>query len=104
MRDKDFIFPFDNTTGRQVITLGTRQHNEDGGGFVEVGGGRHLARTGRQRRVQCYQCGSLFNRNTPRCDEFNPLDRSQLTYCNEGEACLLYTWRKSATEIGKVIR
>ena len=98
MRDKDFFFPFDNTT-RSIVTLGTRRNN----GIVALGGAAGpLPRSGRQRRVQCYQCGSLFNRDGPRCDKFNPADQSQITYCSEGEACLLYTWRKSKTEIGEI--
>ena len=76
MRAVDFIFPFDNSS--RVAR----------------------ARTGKQRRLQCYTCGSLFNRDSPACDAFDPNNPGQITTCNEGEACMLYTWRKSRTEIG----
>ena len=76
MRSQDFIFPFDNSS--RVLR----------------------ARGGRERRLQCYTCGSLFNRESPACAAFDPADPAQLTTCNEGEACMLYTWRKSRTEIG----
>ena len=75
MRSQDFIFPFDNSS--------------------------RVARVGKQRRLQCYTCGSLFNRDSPACAAFNPADPAQITTCNEGEACMLYTWRKSRTEIGE---
>ena len=79
MRAQDFIFPFDNSS--------------------RVGG--QEPRTGKQRRLQCYTCGSLFNRASPACDRFDPNAPGQLTTCNQGEACMLYTWRKSRTEIGR---
>ena len=32
--------------------------------------------------------------------QFNPDDNSQVSSCAPGQACLLYTWKKSSTEIG----
>ena len=32
--------------------------------------------------------------------QFNPNDNSQVGTCGPGEACMLYTWKKSSTEIG----
>ena len=57
-------------------------------------------REGRQKRLKCFSCGSLFNRDSPPCAQFDPADREQVMTCNEGEACMLYTWNKSRTEIG----
>ena len=57
-------------------------------------------RTGRQRRLQCWSCGSLFNRDTARCDKFTMDREEQVMSCGEGEACMLYTWMKSKSEIG----
>ncbi|XP_023348017.1 uncharacterized protein LOC111716763 isoform X2 [Eurytemora carolleeae] len=76
MRAQDFIFPFDNSSRVS------------------------RSRVGKQTRLQCYTCGSLFNRDSPACDRFDPQNPGQLTTCNDGEACLLYTWRKSKTELG----
>ena len=76
------------------------------------------ARTGRQSTgLRCFSCGSLFDRSAPRCDkvrgfsmlsqifdtifvQFNPDDNSQVGTCGPGEACMLYTWKKSSSEIG----
>ena len=77
MRAQDFIFPFDNSSRVS------------------------RSRVGKQTRLQCYTCGSLFNRDSPACDRFDPQNPGQLTTCNDGEACLLYTWRKSKTELGE---
>jgi len=46
--------------------------------------------------LQCYSCGSLLNPNK-KCDEFRRIEE-QVETCREDEACLLYSWRKSATE------
>lgn len=32
--------------------------------------------------------------------QFNPDDNRQVASCAAGQACLLYTWKKSSTEIG----
>ena len=32
--------------------------------------------------------------------QFNPDDPSQVARCEPGQACLLYSWKKSSTEIG----
>ena len=76
---KNFIFPFANSS-----TVAKTESRE-----------------GRQRRLKCYSCGSLFNRDSPQCAEFNPGNGNQVMTCNEGEACMLYTWKKSRTEIGE---
>ena len=47
--------------------------------------------------LQCYSCGSLLNPNK-KCDEFSREDPGQVQTCLKDEACLLYSWRKSATE------
>ena len=57
-------------------------------------------RTGRQRRLQCWSCGSLFNRDRARCERFTKDREDQVMSCGEGEACMLYTWMKSKSEIG----
>ena len=49
-------------------------------------------------QVQCWSCGSLFSTDAPDCDAFNSLDPAQVKTCDPGEACLYYSWRKSATE------
>ena len=113
MRSLDFQFPFDNSSSAAVAfgssgvggVLGTVLLGSGAGNGTQSSSGDDLiaagGRQGRQRRLQCYQCGSLFNRDAPDCDKFDPRDPGQLTTCNEGEACMLYTWRKSKTEIGK---
>ena len=75
---KNFIFPFANSSTA----------------------GMSGSRDGRQRRLKCFSCGSLFNRDSPHCAEFDPSNGEQVMTCNEGEACMLYTWKKSRTEIG----
>ena len=53
-----------------------------------------------QPGLQCYSCGSLLNPNK-KCDTFNKADPEQVQTCLQDEACLMYSWKKSATEIGK---
>ena len=50
--------------------------------------------------ILCYSCGSLFNVNAPKCDDFDRFNQSQRARCRPGEGCLLYTWQKSANEKG----
>ena len=50
------------------------------------------------RVVKCWSCGSLFSTDAPDCEAFNSRDPSQMKTCSQGEACLYYSWRKSATE------
>ena len=74
-------------------------------------------RLGRQSEgLKCFSCGSLFNRSSPACSkvihwkyfhenflfssQFDPEDPSQVSRCEPGQACLLYAWKKSSTEIG----
>ena len=76
---KNFIFPFD-------------RHSTPAS---------PLPRGGRQSRLKCFSCGSLFNRDTPQCSQFNLSNSQQVMTCNEGEACMLYTWNKSGKEIGE---
>ena len=47
--------------------------------------------------LQCFSCGSLLNAEN-NCTEFNPSNIDQVQTCGVNEACLLYTWKKSATE------
>jgi hypothetical protein len=77
---KNFIFPFANSS-----TVA-----------------KPLARGGRQAGLKCFSCGSLFNRDSPQCGQFDPDNEQQVMTCNEGEACMLYTWKKSKTEIGQI--
>ena len=60
-----------------------------------------LPRGGRQRRLKCFSCGSLFNTDRARCDQFDQESEEQVMTCEEGEACMLYTWQRSKTEIGE---
>ena len=76
---KNFIFPFANSSTAAMPG----------------------SRGGRQRRLKCYSCGSLFNRDSPHCAVFDPNSEDQVMTCQEGEACMLYTWKKSRTEIGE---
>lgn len=78
---KNFIFPFANSSAVAVA--------------------KPLARGGRQAGLKCFSCGSLFNRDSPQCGQFDPDNEQQVMTCNEGEACMLYTWKKSKTEIGE---
>ena len=68
----------------------------------------------------CFSCGSLYTADTSDCQEFNRFDafssvfslteyfvpRSdprQQVQCEEGEACLYYSWRLSASEKGLAV-
>ncbi len=53
--------------------------------------------------LQCFSCGSLLNLEN-KCDEFDPSDPNQVQTCEAGEACLLYSWKKSSTETGKFVK
>ena len=53
--------------------------------------------------LQCYACGSLINPNK-KCDRFNRTDTDQVQTCLKDEARLMYSWRKSPTEMGKKTR
>ena len=48
--------------------------------------------------LQCFSCGSLLNPEKEDCQTFDRTNISHTQTCLKGEACLLYTWRKSATE------
>ena len=48
--------------------------------------------------LQCFSCGSLLNPDKEDCHSFDRTNRSHTQTCLKGEACLLYTWRKSTTE------
>ena len=54
-----------------------------------------------QAGLQCYSCGSLLNPNK-KCDTFNREDETQVQTCLKDEACLMYSWKKSATETCKL--
>jgi hypothetical protein len=47
--------------------------------------------------LQCFSCGSLLNPDA-KCDEFSRTNISLTQTCLKGESCLMYTWKKSATE------
>ena len=74
----DFMFPFEERTDGQTLSVDSLK-----------------------RSVKCYSCGSLFNRDTPNCPQFDNQNETQRATCKPGEACLLYEWRKSKTERGK---
>ena len=48
--------------------------------------------------LQCFSCGSLLHPDKEDCDTFDRTNISHTQTCLKGEACLLYTWRKSTTE------
>ena len=48
--------------------------------------------------LQCFSCGSLLNPDKEDCESFDRTNRSHSQTCLKGEACLLYSWRKSALE------
>ena len=48
--------------------------------------------------LQCFSCGSLLHPDKEDCDTFDRTNISHTQTCLKGEACLLYTWRKSPTE------
>ena len=50
--------------------------------------------------LQCYSCGSLLNPASD-CQEFSRTEPGQVQTCLQDEACLLYSWNKSHTEVGK---
>ena len=47
--------------------------------------------------LKCFSCGSLLGASS-NCTDFNPSDPNQVQVCGVNEACLLYKWKKSATE------
>ena len=50
-------------------------------------------------------CLKMFFQDPSRqCDRFDPTDPSQIQTCGTNEACLLYQWKKSSTETGKIYR
>lgn len=53
-------------------------------------------------RVLCHQCGSFFSNDGGNCDVFDRVAPSQRKYCDPGEACLYYSWQKSATETAAI--
>ena len=53
-------------------------------------------------RVLCHQCGSFFSGNADDCPEFNSAAQGQRKYCDPGQACLFYSWQKSATETAAI--
>ena len=53
--------------------------------------------------LQCFSCGNLFNPEI-KCEQFNRTDIRQVQTCLSDESCLLYEWKKSATESGTIIR
>ena len=69
--------------------------------FEERTDGYTLSSANLNRRVKCYSCGSLFNRESPNCPKFQSENKAQRATCEPGEACLLYEWRKSKTETGE---
>ena len=52
----------------------------------------------------CHQCGSLFSgeKGNANCEIFDQFEQSQRKYCDPGEACLWYSWQKSASEIATI--
>ena len=61
-------------------------------------------RRSNSKQVLCHQCGSLFSgsKGNEDCEVFDGSDQSQRKYCDPGEACLWYSWQKSATEIATI--
>ena len=72
--------------------------------FAERSDGGRVSGASQDRRIQCYSCGSLFNRDTPSCTEFDRQNETQRTTCKPGEVCLLYEWTKNKSEKGKIWR
>jgi hypothetical protein len=87
MRSLDFIFPFDNSSRVSSSSSGPAQltgsADADATEDAAISGVQQRARGGKQRRLQCFTCGSLFNRDTPPCDKFDPTNTSQITTCRE---------------------
>ena len=55
-----------------------------------------VSRPRERERVRCHQCGSLFSDGgNSDCTEFDETDPSHQGLCQQGEVCLLYTWKKS---------
>ena len=56
------------------------------------------------KQVLCHQCGSLFSgeKGNANCEIFDQFEQSQRKYCDPGEACLWYSWQKSASEIATI--
>ena len=52
--------------------------------------------------LQCHSCGSLLHPERGECAAFSPSNSSQRQTCLRGEACLLYTWSRSATETAQL--
>jgi len=48
--------------------------------------------------LQCFSCGSLLNPNK-KCDRFDRTDPAQVQTCTKDEACLMYSWKKSSSEV-----
>ena len=53
-------------------------------------------------KVLCHQCGSFFSNKNDNCNEFDSSVPEQKKYCDPGEACLYYSWQKSATETAAI--
>ena len=51
--------------------------------------------------LKCFSCKSLLDPSRE-CDEFSNRDPNQVGTCGSNEACLLYAWKKSSTETGKI--
>ena len=84
MRSLDFIFPFDNSSRVSISRSGVSASADDYGRENAADGAQpQRARGGKQRRLQCYTCGSLFNRDTPPCEKFDPTNSSQITTCRK---------------------
>ena len=52
-----------------------------------------------EQKLECYSCGSLLFPDQ-QCEQFNASDPSQIEVCEDGEACLLYSWEKYNSERG----
>jgi hypothetical protein len=86
MRSLDFIFPFDNSSrvSSSRIAVSSSADDDDFTSENAASGVQpQRARGGKQRRLQCYTCGSLFNRDTPPCEKFDPTNSSQITTCRK---------------------
>ena len=54
------------------------------------------------QELECYSCGSLLFPDQ-QCEQFNASDPSQRETCQQDEACLFYSWKKSNSERGETI-
>ena len=70
--------------------------------FEERTDGHTLSASSEQRSIKCFSCGSLFNRDAPSCQDFDNKNETQRATCKPGEVCLLYEWKKSKHETGKI--